>query len=55
VRELKLPKDATLVGIVRGRRVITPTPEEPLEARDELLFIALPEAEDALRRSVLPG
>jgi trk system potassium uptake protein TrkA len=55
VRDLRLPKDTTLVGIVRGRRVITPSPEEPLEARDELLFIALPEAEEALRRSVLPG
>jgi trk system potassium uptake protein TrkA len=55
VRDLNLPKDTALVGIVRGRRVITPTPEEPLEAGDELLFIALPEAEDELRRSVLPG
>ena len=55
VRDLRLPKDTTLVGIVRGKRVITPTPEEPLEAGDELLFVALPEAEDALRRSVLPG
>jgi trk system potassium uptake protein TrkA len=54
VRDLRLPKDATLVGIVRGRRVITPTPEEPLEAGDELLFVALPEAEEPLRRSVLP-
>jgi trk system potassium uptake protein TrkA len=54
VRDLKLPKDATLVGIVRGRRVISPTPEEPLEAGDELLFVALPEAEEPLRRSVLP-
>src|SRR4051812_37210415 len=32
VRDLNLPKDTALVGIVRGRRVITPTPEEPLEA-----------------------
>jgi trk system potassium uptake protein TrkA len=55
VRDLTLPKDTTLVGIVRGKRVITPTPEEPLEAGDELLFVALPEAEAALRRSVLPG
>jgi trk system potassium uptake protein TrkA len=55
VRDLNLPKDSTLVGIVRGRRVITPTPEEPLEAGDELLFVALPEAEPALRRSMLPG
>jgi trk system potassium uptake protein TrkA len=55
VRDLALPKDSTLVGIVRGRRVITPSPEEPLEAGDELLFVALPEAEPALRRSVLPS
>lgn len=55
VRALHLPKDATLVAIVRGRRVITPTPEEPLEAGDELLFVALPEAEEPLRRSMLPG
>ena len=55
VRDLRLPKDATLVGIVRGRRVISPSPEEPLEAGDELLFIALPEAEEPLRRSMLPG
>lgn len=54
VRDLQLPKDTTLVGIVRGRRVITPSPEEPLEAGDELLFIALPEAEDTLRSSILP-
>jgi trk system potassium uptake protein len=55
VRDLRLPKDTMLVGIVRGRRVIAPTPEEPLEPRDELLFIAAPDSEDALRRSVLPG
>jgi len=55
VRDLALPKDATLVGIVRGRRVITPSAEEPLEPGDELLFVALPEVEPALRRSVLPG
>jgi trk system potassium uptake protein TrkA len=53
VRELRLPKDAALVAIVRGTRVITPSGEEPLEAGDELLFVALPEAEDAIRSSVL--
>ena len=55
VRDLALPKDATLVAIVRGSRVITPTPEEPLEEADELLFIALPDAEPALRKSVISG
>jgi trk system potassium uptake protein TrkA len=52
VRHLALPKDAALVAIVRGSRVIVPTPEEPLEAGDELLFVALPEAEPAIRQSV---
>ena len=54
VRDLHLPPDATLVGIVRGRRVITPAPDEPLEAGDELLFVALPEAEAGLREAILP-
>jgi trk/ktr system potassium uptake protein len=52
VRELALPRDAALVAIVRGPRVITPTPEEPLEPGDELLFVALPETEPAIRSSV---
>jgi trk system potassium uptake protein TrkA len=52
VRDLALPQDAALVAIVRGHRVIVPTPEEPVEAGDELLFIALPESEPAIRRSV---
>jgi trk system potassium uptake protein TrkA len=52
VRELELPRDAALVAIVRGARVIPPTPEEPLEPGDELLFVALPESEPAIRESV---
>jgi trk system potassium uptake protein TrkA len=52
VRDLALPKDAALVAIVRGNRVIVPTPEEPVESGDELLFIALPESEPAIRLSV---
>ena len=55
VRDLALPKDAALVAIIRGSRVITPSSEEPLEAGDELLFVALPEAEEQLRTSVLGG
>jgi trk system potassium uptake protein len=53
MRELDLPKDVTLVAIVRGRRVITPSPEEPLEGGDELLFIAAPESESDLRHSII--
>jgi trk system potassium uptake protein TrkA len=53
MRDLDLPKDAALVAIIRGSRVITPTPEEPLESGDELLFVALPEAEAAIRSAVI--
>jgi trk system potassium uptake protein TrkA len=53
VRDLDLPKDAALVAIVRGTRVISPGPEEPLESGDELLFVALPETEAAIRKSVV--
>ena len=52
VRSLQLPRDATLVTIVRGARVITPSPEEPLEPGDELLFVAVPEVEQAVRDAV---
>jgi trk system potassium uptake protein TrkA len=52
VRDLALPQDAALVAIVRGARVITPTPDEPLEPGDELLFVALPETEPAILESV---
>lgn len=55
VRDLELPRDVSLVAIVRGRRVITPSPEEPLESGDELLFIALPQTEPALRAAILAG
>ncbi len=50
VRDLALPRDAALVAIVRGARVITPTPDEP--PGDELLFVALPETEPAILESV---
>jgi trk system potassium uptake protein len=53
VRTLKLPADAALVAIVRGTRVITPTPEEPLDTGDELLFVATPDSEEELRVAVI--
>jgi len=54
LRTLELPEDTSLVAILRGRRVIAPTADEPLEPGDELLFVTLPEYEPALRRAVLP-
>ena len=52
VRDLKLPRDSALVTILRGGRVIVPQPDEPLEAGDELLFVAATEVEDEVRRAL---
>jgi trk system potassium uptake protein TrkA len=43
-----LPRDAALVAILRGGRVIVPTPDDPLEAGDELLFVAAQDVEQQI-------
>jgi trk system potassium uptake protein len=42
------PPDVALVAILRDARVMVPSPDDPLEAGDELLFVAAPDQEDAL-------
>ena len=46
--DARWPRDAALVAILRGRRVLVPSPDDPLEAGDELLFVSAPEMEPAL-------
>jgi trk/ktr system potassium uptake protein len=52
VRDIHLPKDSALVVILRGGRVIVPQPDDPLEAGDELLFVASANVEDEIRRAL---
>jgi trk system potassium uptake protein TrkA len=52
VSDLRLPRDAALVTILRGERVIVPQPEDPLEAGDELLFVAAAEVEPEVREAL---
>ena len=54
VGDVQLPVDTTLVTIVRDRRVITPTPDDPLEAGDELLFVTSAESEDDVQQTFSP-
>ena len=49
VRDVALPRDVALVAILRGNRVIVPTPDDPLEGGDELLFVATSDVEPELR------
>ncbi|MDF2823826.1 MAG: trkA [Mycobacterium sp.] len=55
VRKLDLPRDAALVTILRGNRVIVPQSDEPLEGGDELLLVASPDVESDLRTLLLPA
>src|SRR5918911_862394 len=53
VREVPLPRDSALVAIVRGKRVLVPSPDDPLEAGDELVFVATGEVEDEVHAVML--
>lgn len=52
VRTLNIPKDAALVTILRGGRVIVPQSDDPIEGEDELLFVTSIDAEDDLRKAL---
>src|SRR3954452_11587744 len=54
VGEIAWPEDTVLVGIIRGERPIPPTRDDALEAGDELMFITVPESEDALQSLLTP-
>jgi trk system potassium uptake protein len=53
VRSVPLPRDSALVAILRGKRVLVPTPDDPLEAGDELIFVCTSEVEDQVRAVIL--
>ena len=53
LREVPLPRDCALVAVVRGRRVLVPTPDDTLETGDELVFVCTAEVEDEVRAVVL--
>jgi trk system potassium uptake protein len=52
VRDVVLPHDSALVTILRGGRVIVPQPDDPLEAGDELLFVASADVEGEIRQAL---
>ncbi|GLY30294.1 TrkA family potassium uptake protein [Kineosporia sp. NBRC 101731] len=54
VGEIAWPDDTVLVGIIRGERPIAPSRDDALEAGDELMFITVPESEDALQELLNP-
>jgi trk system potassium uptake protein TrkA len=55
VGDITWPHDVALVAILRDNRVITPTEDDPLEAGDELMFLASPEMEQELHDLIARG
>ncbi|MER7165968.1 potassium channel family protein [Micromonospora sp. NPDC000207] len=53
LRDVPLPRDSALVAIVRGKRVLVPTPDDPIEVGDELVFVCTAEVEDDVRAVIL--
>jgi trk system potassium uptake protein TrkA len=41
------------VAVLRGKRVLVPTPDDPLEAGDELVFVCTTDVEDDVRGVIL--
>ncbi|MEJ2868138.1 TrkA family potassium uptake protein [Actinomycetospora sp. OC33-EN08] len=55
VRDVPLPSDAALVAILRGGRVIVPQSDDPLEAGDEMLFVAGEGVEEEIHSVLTSG
>ena len=54
IRELDVPRDATIVAVVRAEHVVMPRGDTVFEARDEVLALVTPDSEEAMRR-ILTG
>jgi trk system potassium uptake protein TrkA len=54
VGDITWPDDTVLVGIIRGERPIPPSRDDALEAHDELIFLTVPESEEALQEVLTP-
>ena len=48
ISDVNWPEDTALVAVLRGGSVLVPSPENLLEAGDELLFVAAPDREQQL-------
>jgi len=54
ISELAMPRDATVVAIVRDRHVIVPRGDSAMQSHDEVLVLVTPESEEAVKQ-VLVG
>ena len=55
VVDLGMPRDSTLVAIIRDEHVVVPRGDTPLEIGDEVLALVTPESESAVRQALTGG
>ena len=53
--DLNIPRDATVVAVIRESHVIVPRGDTVLQAGDEVLVLVTPESEEAVRRILVAG
>jgi trk system potassium uptake protein TrkA len=53
--ELRMPADSTVVAVLREGHVVIPQPETTLTEGDEIVALAGPESEQALRAAIVGG
>jgi trk system potassium uptake protein TrkA len=53
IYELRLPADAAIVAVLRDGHVVIPQPETQIVAGDEVVALASPESETALRSAIV--
>lgn len=53
IMDLGVPRDATIVAILRGGHVIVPRGDTPLQHRDEVLALTTPGAEEDVKRILI--
>jgi trk system potassium uptake protein TrkA len=54
VGDISWPSDTALVTVIRANKVLVPTKDDPLEAGDELLFVAAQDREEQLEDLLSP-
>ena len=54
ILELQVPRDATIVAIVRSGHVVVPRGDTVLRAGDEVLALTTPDVEEAVRTRFIP-
>jgi trk system potassium uptake protein len=55
IKEVDVPRDATVVAVVRGEHVVMPRGDTVFEAGDEVLAMVTPDSEEEVRRLLTGG